>query len=172
MQIPGVRLIDHRTNPDARGSLSTVYHEASAGTLAQWNCLRSKRNALRGLHAHSGYDEVYVPLEGRMFLLLKDAREGTPSFGAEIVFRSDDLAGKSLVVPRGVAHGIYFETDGMLVYGLSQSWTGVGEFACRWDDPAIESRWPAKDPILSSKDRSAGSFRQMAATLARDLKPA
>ncbi len=172
MRIHGVRLIEIPPNLDHRGSLSTVHRDTQAGPFAQWNCIRSDANVLRGLHAHRDYDELYVPIRGRMFLLLKDARSSSPSSGAEIGFWSEEIEDKSIFVPSGVAHGVYFATDGILLYGLSRIWTGAGELECRWDDAEISTRWPARDPILSDKDTAAGSFAAMVTALERSPEPA
>ena len=165
MRILGVRLIETTPNYDHRGVLSTIYQESEAGVFQQWNHISSHANVLRGVHAHLDYDELYVPVQGRMFLFLKDARPWSPSFAKEMSFWSDDIQDKSLFVPRGVAHGVYFATFGNLIYGLSRSWTGDGELICRWDAPEIRTRWPNAHPILSNKDSVAGGFVEMTRTI-------
>ena len=172
VHIQGVRLIEHAINPDHRGSLSTVHRVTETGSFPQWNCIRSGATVLRGLHAHLSYDELYIPIHGRMFLLLKDARINSPSFGAEISFWSEEIEQKSIFVPSGVAHGVYFATEAILFYGLSQIWNGDGEFGCRWNDVEIKTEWPAHNPILSERDAAAGTFSDLAGTLVRTSRQA
>jgi dTDP-4-dehydrorhamnose 3,5-epimerase-like enzyme len=168
MTIHDVRVVPYSVNPDDRGSLSTIFSDPGPqrlGSMRQWNRIVSHANVLRGLHAHLGYDELYIPISGRMYFLLKDARRSSPSFGAEMGFYADAFPDSSILVPIGVAHGVYFETDGILLYGLSNAYDGRGELACRWNDRDIRSPWPATTPLLSEKDTSAGSFREMAAAI-------
>jgi dTDP-4-dehydrorhamnose 3,5-epimerase len=173
MSIRGARLIPFNVSRDSRGSLSEVFRSDAHGgaPLHQWNWVKSRANVLRGMHAHLLYDEVYVVVKGRMFFLLKDARHTSPTFGREQTFSSDELSSASLVVPTGVAHGVYFETAGTLAYGLSSSWDGQQEYAFRWNDPAIETRWPATDPLLSERDARAGSFMEMVRAIEAAREP-
>lgn len=175
MKIDGVRLIPFKVTHDPRGSLSEIFRSDADGShpLQQWNCIKSRSHVLRGMHAHLLYDELYIPLEGRMFFLLKDARRSSPTFGNEQSFFSQDIASAGLLVPIGVAHGVYFETPGTLMYGLSTAWSGEDEYAFRWNDPAVNTKWPTTDPLLSERDRNAGSFMDMVAAMdsARELVP-
>ena len=175
MKIDGVQLIPFKVTHDPRGSLSEVFRSDADGghPLQQWNWIKSRSRVLRGMHAHLLYDEFYIPVEGRMFFLLKDARRSSPTFGTEQSFSTQDLASASLAVPIGVAHGVYFETAGTLMYGLSASWRGKHEYAFRWNDSAVKTKWPTTDPLLSPRDAKAGSFVDMVAAMesARELVP-
>jgi dTDP-4-dehydrorhamnose 3,5-epimerase len=169
----GVELIPFKVTQDPRGSVSEVFRSGVGGRypLQQWNWVKSRSHVLRGMHAHLLYDELYVAVEGRMFFLLKDARRWSPTFGNEQSFLSQDLSSASLIVPTGVAHGVYFETAGTLMYGLSAPWSGEHEYAFRWNDDAVKTKWPMTDPLLSERDANAGSFMDMVAAIesAREL---
>jgi dTDP-4-dehydrorhamnose 3,5-epimerase len=148
-----------------------IYLAGQDGTphVVQWNVVRSLAGSLRGIHAHSDYDEYYVPLTGRMYFLLKDARESSPSFRAELSLWSDQIPGTAIEVPKGVAHAVYFETDGILAYGLTSPWNNDGEFGCRFDDKDILTPWPAMPAMLSERDSAAGTFSSMVRDIARCL---
>jgi dTDP-4-dehydrorhamnose 3,5-epimerase len=169
--IDGVAIRPWPQMPDHRGVLATIYKDGpdSLGPFVQWNLVQSTRGSLRGVHAHSRYHEYYVPLHGRMFLFLKDVRAASPTFGAEFHCWSEALASSALFVPIGVAHAVYFDEDGLLLYGLSTEWTGEGEFGCRWDDPGIGAPWPVQTPVLSDRDAAAPSLAAMVAALNADL---
>jgi dTDP-4-dehydrorhamnose 3,5-epimerase len=100
-----------------------------------------------------------------MFVMLKDARSRSPTFDVEQCYWSDEIEHRSVVIPRGVAHGIYFAEDSVIVYGLSRAWTGEGELACHWADPAIKTRWPTQAPLLSDKDATAETLSELVAAL-------
>jgi dTDP-4-dehydrorhamnose 3,5-epimerase len=139
-------------------------------TLEQWNIVRSLAGVLRGVHAHSRYDEYYVPIEGRMFLALRDARRASSTFAVIDTLWVGGGDGVGVVVPAGVAHGVYFETDGVLVYGLTSPWSGENEYGCRWDDRDLAIAWPTPAPILSPRDRDAGTYQAMVEALDGDLR--
>lgn len=124
------------------------------------------------MHAHALYDELYMPVAGRMFFMLKDARASSPTFKAEQSFCLDDQTKIGVWVPRGVAHGVYFETAGVLLYGLSACWGGAHEYGFRWNDPSVKTAWPAACPALSQRDANAASFKDMLDAMAHDLVPA
>lgn len=170
-EIAGVKIYTCPRNDDLRGDLTTVFKAGwtDAPALDQWNLVRSCAGVLRGVHAHSCYDEFYVPIAGRMTLFLKDARRSSATFGAvfQRVISGDDA--QAVLVPVGVAHGVFFETEGVLGYGLSNAWTGDNEFGCRWNDPALGAQWPIETPILSERDQIAGSYEHMVAELNTDL---
>src|SRR5690242_15573433 len=173
MNIQAVQLIPFKATSDARGSLSEVFRSAGPDKkIEQWNCIKSHANVLRGMHAHMLYDEFYVPVAGRMFFMLKDARVSSPTFEREQCFFLDDETKSGLWVPRGVAHGVYFETAGVLLYGLSARWDDTREFGFRWNDPSVKAAWPVARPVLSERDANAASFKDMLATMASDLAPA
>lgn len=136
----------------------------------QLNVVRSNSGTLRGMHAHSRYAEYYVPIIGRMYFVIKDARRSEASFGEELTFWIECGEAVRIEVPAGVAHAVYFADPGVLAYGLSNIWTGANEWGCRWDDPAIASPWPVRDPVLSERDTAAGSFEAMADALLADQR--
>lgn len=161
--IEGVTFHSTYMAPDHRGRLITLFKQSESiiPPPVQWNLVDSSANVLRGMHAHRGYDEYYLAIRGDMFFVLKDARARSPTFGNELAITSDELGIRGLLVPKGVAHGVYFKTDAIILYGLSNEWDSIGEFACRWDDGNIGIEWPTDNPILSCKDQEAGSFKEM-----------
>jgi dTDP-4-dehydrorhamnose 3,5-epimerase len=66
-----------------------------------------------------------------------------------------------LYIPPGVAHGFYAETDLTLLYLVDAEFTGEDEFGLAWDDPDVAIAWPSPDPILSDRDRSNPSLREI-----------
>ncbi|WP_275788142.1 dTDP-4-dehydrorhamnose 3,5-epimerase family protein [Pararhizobium gei] len=156
--IEGAHIFRSNVETDHRGSLSAFVFADESNVISQFNIVRSKGLVLRGVHAHSLYDEYYIALTGTIHFALMDARKTSPTFGAKVEFTSfaRDMIG--FRVPAGVAHGALFLEDGELGYGLSHVWDGAGEFECRWDDPEMGFDWPIKDPILSERDAASGTY--------------
>ncbi|MBW8881009.1 MAG: dTDP-4-dehydrorhamnose 3,5-epimerase family protein [Asticcacaulis sp.] len=165
-RIPGVEIFASHRAPDRRGSLSAYVLGRNA---VQWNLVRSPAGVLRGMHAHSRYDEFYIPIAGRFRFALIDSRVNTPTFGTRVEFEvsPDEVVG--FRIPIGVTHGALFLDDGVLGYGLSAIWDGSGEYVCRWNDPALGFDWPVREPLLSDRDATAPSYEVMVAQLNRDL---
>ena len=160
--IDGVITVPLHQVVDPRGDLTTVLaSEGPSPSLVQWNLVRSRAGVIRGIHVHPTYDEYYVPASGRLFIFLKDARRASPTFGATLNSWMDGEEPVAVTVPAGVAHGIAFPDGGVLLYGLSDAWTGMGEIGCRWDDEALDIDWPVLSPILSPRDANAGSYDEM-----------
>jgi len=45
-----------------------------------------------------------------------------------------------------------------LIYGLTGYWSLSDELGCHFADPALRIDWPDCEPVLSARDRDAGSL--------------
>jgi dTDP-4-dehydrorhamnose 3,5-epimerase len=162
--IDGCAVIPAKTNPDARGCLYEIYRAAWPGSFetVQWNACLSKAGVVRGVHVHVDYDEYYTLLAGRGFLGLHDIRRESLTFRRSVTidWRADDRS--AIVVPRGVAHVLYFAEDAVLAFGLSGYWSAdLDVEGCRWDDPALGFEFPDGVKSLSQRDTESGSYEEM-----------
>ena len=67
-------------------------------------------------------------------------------------------------LPAGVSCrklAVFKDGRGILAYALSQHWTSNDELGCSWNDPALGLSWPVTAPLLSERDKTAGSYRKM-----------
>ena len=99
--------------------------------------------------------------DGHMILRIHDIREESPTRGTGtlIDLKGDDPT--TIYLPPGVAHGFYFPVATSYFYALSQHWTSNDELGCSWNDPALGLSWPVTAPLLSERDKTAGSYRKM-----------
>jgi dTDP-4-dehydrorhamnose 3,5-epimerase len=157
-------LRDHR---DDRGTFREIYRQAwsSQDPPAQWNLVHSEANVLRGVHAHVRHVDYITVAMGEMLLGLHDPRRSSPTFGCSMLLRLTAADPHLVVVPPGVCHGFYFPEPSLHVYGVSTTWDGSDEFGCAWDEPALGLAWPCGAPVLSERDRRAGSYAELCATL-------
>ena len=169
--IPGVerlRLIPHT---DARGTLRELWRRSvQPFEVRQALVTASAPGALRGMHYHLRQSDLCYVAPGRVFMALVDLRAERPT--TETFWLDED---ESLLIPAGVAHG-YATVDGATVtYLLSEEVDGSDEFGFRHDDPAVAIRWPVERPILSARDRGAGTFaaahQAVRASVARVVAP-
>jgi dTDP-4-dehydrorhamnose 3,5-epimerase len=135
--------------------------------MVQANLSVSRAGVLRGLHFHLRQTDYWVLLEGTAFVGLVDLRRGSASRDRSEHLRLDGALGpRGLLIPPGVAHGFYAETPIRLGYLVDLAFDGSDERGIAWDDPDAAIPWPARDPILSERDRANPSLAQVLATAA------
>src|SRR3978361_931019 len=105
----GVRLYSLKPPRDDRGSVVWVYRDTwELGCRAvQFNALISAAGVLRGVHVHVRHVDHMALLSGRMVVGLHDMRPASPTVGASCLLELDADAPRAVVVPPGVAHGMY-----------------------------------------------------------------
>jgi dTDP-4-dehydrorhamnose 3,5-epimerase len=169
----GVAVLALPSHRDARGSV-TELHRRDWGlprAPVQWNVGRSLPGTLRGVHVHPEHTDYLIVLAGRMHLGLYDLREESPTRGTRAMLVLDPLPERSVRIPPGVAHGVCFPDGGLHAYGLSSEWRPEAVIACRWDDAELGLAWPVAEPLLSERDRCAGSLGEARAEFARRRHP-
>lgn len=167
--IAGVQRRNLVTHADERGTLTEICRLAWSGESppVQFNFVRSHPRTLRGVHLHRVHADYLCLVEGIMLLGLHDTRAGSPTRGQGRFLELRGEALQAVRIPVGVAHGFYFPVASILVYGLTSYWNPADELGCRFDDPALNLAWPDGDPLLSPRDRDAGSYAAMLAEYAQ-----
>lgn len=165
----GVRVISLTTHPDNRGDLTEVFRREWIDSPApiQWAVARSEANVLRGVHVHARHWDYYCVVSGELVVGLHDLRPGAAMATAMLFLSGQGL--QLLAVPSGVAHGLYSSVPSTLLVGTSTYYDSADHRGCRWDAPELGLEWPCTDPILSAKDRDAGSYAELEAGLRADL---
>lgn len=115
-----------------------------------------EKGALRGMHfQRSPHREIKLVrcIAGSVFDVIVDLREGSPTFlqwfGAELTAGNRRM----MYVPEGFAHGIQVLEEGSeLLYLVSEFYAPAAEGGVRYDDPALNIRWPLPVTDLSEKD--------------------
>jgi len=125
-------------------------------TFVQDNVSRSQRDVLRGMHYDMRLSKLVQCLAGKIFDVIVDAREDSPSYLQWEGFELTEDNHRQIYVPRGFAHGFLALSDRVIVsYKQSEHFDAKHERGLAWDDPAIAIDWPLDgQPILSSKDRA------------------
>jgi len=152
---------------DERGFFLEVFREDEYERVGlptrflQENHSRSKHGVVRGLHFQ--WDKPMAKLMrvtyGTCLLVAVDIRKGSPTLGKWFGIEASAENKKQLFAPPGFARGFCVLTaDAELQYKCTAIYNPAGEGCIRWDDPAIGVEWPEKNPMLSQKDRTAGSL--------------
>jgi len=154
----GVTLESLHTNIDHRGSLTEIFRQSWATSIApvQWNAVATNPGVLRGVHVHVVHFDYMIVLTGRASVGLRDLRSGSPTEGMATIVELCGEELSALTIPPGVAHGFYIHDPSLHVYAVSDYWDPADELGCCWSDPALEIQWPTTSPILSERDAAAG----------------
>ncbi len=168
-EIAGVVVVKPDVHGDNRGRFVETFRKEwlpGAAEMVQANRADRKEGALVGLHYHLHQaDYWYVPF-GRARVVLHDLRDGSPTDGATLAMdlgaRDDgDHDHRGIFIPPGVAHGFASLTDMTITYLVDGYYNPADELGVAWDDPAIDADWGVTDPVLSKRDQTNPSRREI-----------
>jgi dTDP-4-dehydrorhamnose 3,5-epimerase len=167
-EIPDVLTIESRVFRDDRGYFTELYKQptwAEAGfheVFVQDNMSRSSKGTLRGLHYQlnpQGQGKLVRALQGSVFDVAVDIREGSPTFGKWVGRTLSEENALALWVPVGFAHGfLVLEDDTQVMYKCTSPWSPDAERTIVYNDPAIGIEWPIEATGLKERDAAAPSL--------------
>ena len=131
-------------------------------SFVQDNHSRSSKNVLRGIHFQKTKPQgkLVRVVQGEVFDVAVDLRKSSATFGQwESVVLSGDNK-KQFWIPPGFGHGFLVISDfADFEYKCTDYYDSNDEGSIIWNDSDLKISWPVKDPILSSKDKNAPSFK-------------
>jgi dTDP-4-dehydrorhamnose 3,5-epimerase len=171
-EIEGVWLVESEVHNDERGSFFEWFRvdkvKSQLGinfSLEQANISKSKKNVIRGMHYSlnpKGQAKWITCVHGSIKDVVVDLRENSPTFMKHVSIEINHMAGNSIIISSGMAHGFLSQTESSITsYLLSSLYKPELEYAINPFDPDIEINWGIKESeaILSSKDKNAASFK-------------
>lgn len=169
--IADVLIIEPKVFGDSRGFFFESFNQrdfnAATGTnfnFVQDNHSRSEKGVLRGLHYQLGQPQgkLVRVVRGSVFDVAVDIRPASPTFGQWFGLELNEIDGRQLWVPPGLAHGFLVLSDSAdFLYKTTDYYAPALERCIAWNDPDLAIAWPLSgDPTLSSKDRAGGAFNQ------------
>jgi dTDP-4-dehydrorhamnose 3,5-epimerase len=167
--IPGLLFVDRPRYSDDRGSFKEPVRISHINEVigrefhvAQWSNSKSKPGVLRGLHAE-GWDKIIYVSGGSAFLAFTDIRPDSPTFGKYVSVVVNDSYRPTIFVPEGLANSFCVTGTEMADYHylISKEYDSRDQRAILWNDPDINIIWPVINPILSDKDRTNPTLRQL-----------
>ena len=171
-ELAGVLILDPRVHRDARGAFFDAWHEKRYaalgidGPFVQDNISRSTRGVLRGLHFQNpnGQGKLMQVLEGEVFDVVVDVRNGSPTFGQWTSVTLSEQNAWQFWIPDGFAHGFCVTSDwAIFAYKCTAYYDPASEHTLRWNDPDIGIDWPVPQPNLSGKDREGALLKDLGA---------
>ena len=169
--IPGLLVFEPDVFEDSRGYFFESYNEKifrENGIDFRWvqdNQSSSGYGVIRGLHYQLppfAQSKLIRVLRGKILDVVVDIRTGSPSFGKSYCKVLSAKNKRQLFIPKGFAHGfsvlsekaeVLYKCDG---YYNKESETGI-----IYNDPELNIDWriPAKDAIISDKDKTLPLFK-------------
>lgn len=161
--LSGVQRWAAAAHPDGRGSFRELWRQSWTAGLQpfrQANLSRSNPGVLRGMHFHERQTDLWAILGGRVFVALADLRSMVAGDDPAPLLDTFELAaGSSVLIPEGVAHGLYTFEEVALLYLVTNEYDASDEWGFAWDDPLAAIPWPDQRPTLSERDRTNPPLR-------------
>lgn len=164
--LEGVYILEPKLFGDSRGyffeSFNARDFAAATGLdvhFVQDNESRSHYGVLRGLHfQRPPYSQAKLVrvVQGRVFDVAVDLREGSPTFGRFAGCELSEENHRQLFIPKGMAHGFaVLSPDAVFQYKCDEYYHPEAEGGIAWDDQDIAIPWPLppEDVELSAKDK-------------------
>lgn len=171
--IEGLFILEPKIFRDARGYFFESYNRQvffDAGIdipFVQDNQSKSEYGVIRGLHFQKepfAQTKLVRVLEGAIYDVAVDLRNGSPTFGQWYGLEITSENGLQLLIPKGFAHGFSVLSDSVTVlYKCDVYYHPEAEGGIRFDDPDLGIGWkiPGKDVKVSEKDRNLPCFSEL-----------
>jgi dTDP-4-dehydrorhamnose 3,5-epimerase len=117
----------------------------------------TQKGIIRGLHFQlPPFTETKMVrcTRGAVLDVFVDLRKDSPTFGQWDAIELTEENKKMVFIPRGFAHGFCTLTEESEVqYKVDNYYSPENERGLLWNDSDIGIDWPAKNPVLSEKDK-------------------
>lgn len=161
--LSGAFIVDLEKREDERGFFARTWCKrefAQMGLsteLSQCNVSYNRhRGTLRGMHWQEpphAEDKLVRCTRGAIWDAIIDLRPESPTHMKHFGIELSAASGRSLYIPKGMAHGFMTLDDHCEVsYMMSEFYEPNAARGLRWNDPAFEINWPLSDPILHPRD--------------------
>lgn len=164
-QILGLMVFTPTPHTDDRGFFSRTFDADLArqvgidpNAFVQDSLSRSRRGVVRGLHVRvgSGENKLVRCSAGKIFDVVVDLRQGSPTFMEWLSFELSGETQVSIYVPAGCAHGFQALTEPAdICYRIDQAHDPEFDLTIAHDDPELGIPWPLPVTLMSAGDRAA-----------------
>jgi dTDP-4-dehydrorhamnose 3,5-epimerase len=172
-------LIEPDRHEDERGFFARTwcqqeFQERGLNTdLVQCNISFNRaKGTLRGMHFQAApHEETKLVrcTQGRIFDVIVDVREDSPTYGQWEGFELSAKNRNALYIPEGFAHGFQtLEPDSEVSYQMGTSYASDGARGVNFADISVGIQWPLKPKAVSTRDQALPSlteFKQLRAAV-------
>jgi len=161
----GLKIIKSKIYYDNRGYFREIAKKKILDKNFLFDCMsQSKKNVLRGLHFQKKNPQakLVTVAYGKIFDVAVDLRKNSKTFGKYFSIILSDNIGISIIIPEGFAHGFYCMSSKCIVYYKCTKYRDKNsEMSLSWNDKSIKIKWPTTKPILSIKDSTGISIKEI-----------
>jgi dTDP-4-dehydrorhamnose 3,5-epimerase len=167
--IDGLLVIEPEVFSDERGSflenwnLNKFQEIGVNDNFVQDNQSISSKGVLRGLHFQNppyAQSKLVRVIKGSVLDVAVDLRLNSPTYGLYYSVVLSDKNFKTFFIPKGFAHGfICLEDNTIFSYKCSDFYNKDSEGSIAWNDSDLAIDWQLSNPIISTKDSNAQSFK-------------
>lgn len=162
LECSGCYVIEPRILKDNRGCFVKTYqnsvfqkHGIKLNMQEEYYSI-SRKGVIRGLHFQTppkDHGKFVYCIAGSVIDVFVDLRENSPTFKRTFSIELNDSSCIGLLLPKGVAHGFYTQTDSAtLVYKTSTEYSPECDEGILWNSVAFD--WPDSNPIITDRDKS------------------
>ena len=168
--IPEVIVVEKIAFSDHRGFFEEMYKESVfkesgiKGPFLQDNHSFSKKGVIRGLHfqkAPRSQGKLVSVISGKILDVALDIRTQSQFYGKWVSEELSQENHRMLWMPEGFAHGFLALEDSHVLYKTTGEYSSEFEEGIIWNDPDINIQWPALPYIISQKDMSFGTLKEL-----------
>lgn len=166
LPVPGVKLITGEFTRDKRGSFFKLYNYENVSELGIRFDVKevfysiSRKGVIRGMHFQkppSEQEKIFTVIKGSVMDVILDLRTDSEYFGKFITIRMNEEDGRSVLIPKGTAHGFLgLDLENIVLYLADASYSKEDEDGIRYDSFGYD--WGIIEPILSNRDLSFRGF--------------
>ena len=161
----GLKIIKSKIYYDNRGYFREIAKKKILDKNFLFDCMsQSKKNVLRGLHFQKKDPQakLVTVAYGKIFDVAVDLRKNSKTFGKYFSIILSDNIGISIIIPEGFAHGFYCMSSKCIVYYKCTKYRDKNsEMSLAWNDKSIKIKWPTTKPVLSIKDSTGISIKEI-----------
>lgn len=161
----GLKIVHGITYFDNRGYFRELYRKKLFNKYQPlfWCISKSKKNVLRGLHLQKKNSQAkFVSvLKGKILDVVVDLRPHSKTFGKYFKIELSEKNSKSLMIPKGFAHGFLgLGDENVVLYSNDNYRSKKDEVGISWNDKKLNINWGKKKIIISKKDRKNISLKE------------
>lgn len=157
---PGLYLLECPRYLDHRGDFAKIFHREALNDFglefapAETFVSRSHLGVLRGMHfqvAEAAHEKLVFCAGGRALDVVVDIRPESPHFNQPFVTELSPESGRSILIPKGYAHGfLALEDNCCMIYHVSTLHAPSHDRGVLWS--SINFEWPIENPSISMRD--------------------
>ncbi len=169
-EIPDVVIIEARAFSDTRGMFKETFKKSDfeafgiTTEFVQDNVSRSQKNVIRGLHFQRypyTQGKLVGVMKGKIVDIAVDLRKDSKTYGKYVSVELNDENNRMLWVPPRFAHGFLALEESIVHYKVTNEYNKDSEGGIIWNDPFVKVNWPIEHPLLSDKDITWGTSKDV-----------